>query len=221
MASPTSSTSSTSTVEAPNRSQGQGALYSRASLRGRSSASNFVQRQALREVSGQSMHLILHQHFGFRMHCEWNGAFGTRIFESHFKGRRGVSAFCAAINAHTLEGVSSCIMRHDTLFDSWMLMHDKISICRVPPRCPTGPRGIYTSNGRGRRTGYRSGRAAVGQMQLNGLKINKSDTCFLHSLLLSLALCVRGYASPYDCPATEETECRLSIPPQYLTMRDT
>jgi hypothetical protein len=66
------------------------------------------------------------------MHCEWNGAFGTRIFERRFKESRWVLAFCAAINAHSLEGVSSCITRHDTLFDSWMLRYDKITICRVP-----------------------------------------------------------------------------------------
>jgi hypothetical protein len=127
---PSWSSSSSSTYVATQRSLGQGALRSRASLRQMSSAVSFVQRLAVREVSGQSMRLSVHQHFGFRMHCEWNGTFGTRSFERRFKECKGVLAFCTAINTHTLEGVSSCITRHDT--DGYWLMHDKINICRAP-----------------------------------------------------------------------------------------
>jgi hypothetical protein len=97
-----------------------------------SSAVSFVQRLALREVSGQSLSLSVHQHFGFRMHCEWDGTFGNRSFERRFRECTKVLAFCASINTSNLEVVCTCITRRDTLFDEFWLMHDKVTICRAP-----------------------------------------------------------------------------------------
>jgi hypothetical protein len=137
-------TTSPTPATAIRRCQGQGALRSWASLRQMSSAVSFVQRLTLREVSGQSMRLSVHLHFGFRMHCEWNGTFGTRSFERRFRECEAVLTFCTTINTHTLEGVASCITRRDTLFDGYWLMHDKITICRAPlpplPEWFDGPR---------------------------------------------------------------------------------
>jgi hypothetical protein len=113
-------------------------------LRRMSSAFSFVQRLILREVSGQILRLSVHQHFGFRTHCGWDGTFGTRSFDLRFLECKAVLAFCRTINTHALEGVSSCITRRDTLFDGYWLMHDKITICRAPltplPEWLDGPR---------------------------------------------------------------------------------
>jgi hypothetical protein len=114
------------------KAQGQGALRSRASSRSMSSAISIVQRLAQREFFGHSLHMSVHQHFGFRMHCEWNGAFGNRSFERRFRSYTSVLAFCTRINRSTLEVACTCITHQKTFFDGFRLMHDKVNICRVP-----------------------------------------------------------------------------------------
>jgi hypothetical protein len=123
------------TTAAIVRNRGQVAFRSRASSRRMSSAGSVVQRLALREVSGQSLNLSVHQHFGFRLHCEWTGAFGNRSFERRFRTYEAVLEFCTRINTRTLEVVCTCITLQDTFFDGFQLMHDKVSICRalLPP----------------------------------------------------------------------------------------
>jgi hypothetical protein len=103
-----------------------------------SSATSIVQRLTMREHSGQSLDVLVHQHFGFRMYCEWNGAFGNRSFERRFRTYKSVLAFCTRINTSTLEGACTCITRQDTFFDGFMLMNE-VTICRVPlPLYPSG-----------------------------------------------------------------------------------
>jgi hypothetical protein len=146
MASESSSTSSTSTYVAVQRSQRQGALRSRASSRRMFSAVSFVQRLALREVSGQSLHLSVHQHFGFRMHSEWSGTFGNRSIERLFRTYETVRTFCAFINTLTLEGVCTCITHRDEFFDGFWLMNDKVTIRRAPlPPLPEWLDGPWAS----------------------------------------------------------------------------
>jgi hypothetical protein len=103
-----------------------------------SSAVSIVQRLTQREFSGRSSDLLVHQHCGFRMHCEWNGAFGNRSFERRFRTYKSVLAFCTRINTNTLEVACTCIKHLDTFFDGFWLMHEKVNICRVPlPLYPT------------------------------------------------------------------------------------
>jgi hypothetical protein len=120
-----------------------------------SSATSIVQRLTQREFSGHSLGVLVYQHFGFRMHCEWNGAFGNRSFERRFRTYKSVLAFCARINTSTLEGTCTCITHQDTFFDIFRLMHDKVTICRVPlPLYPSGGIGhgrAPSGNERGRR----------------------------------------------------------------------
>jgi hypothetical protein len=124
----------------PQKSRGQGALCSRTSARHMSSATSIVQRLTQREHSGNNLGVFVHQHYGYRMHCMWNGAFGNRSFERRFGSYDSVQAFCTSVTTRTLEGMCKCIAGREEFFDVGPrtlidLLFDKLTICRVslPP----------------------------------------------------------------------------------------
>jgi hypothetical protein len=132
---------------------GAGALRSRAATRRMASATSIVQRLFSREHSGRTLDVSIHQHYGYRMYCEWTGVFGIRSFERRFRSYETVLAFCTSIASSTLEGVCTCVTDRDEFFDgapgdpAWvvdMLMLDKLVICRAPlPPLPEGLDGPW------------------------------------------------------------------------------
>jgi hypothetical protein len=190
-----------STPFAVQRSQGQGALRSRAATRRMSSATSVVQRLFSLEHSGRTLDVSIHQHYGYRMHCEWTGALGTCTLERRFSSYETVLAFCTSIASSTLEGVCTCVTSRDKFFDGapgdpgWvvdMLMLDKLVICY-----PNGWTGHGPQSGRtecGRKAGSGSLTKAVGCSQLNGCRSNCkkiiSGKGFLDLFFLAIACTV-------------------------------
>ena len=59
---------------------------------------------------GRLLYVIVHQHFVYRMHYVWNGAFGNRCFERLFMSYVSLSDFCTTTVTQTPDGLCSCIM---------------------------------------------------------------------------------------------------------------
>jgi hypothetical protein len=99
------------TLSTITKSQGQGTSRSRTSTMVR--AASIVQRLDQRSISGRSLDVWVHQHFGYRMHYTWNGAFGNRCFERRLKSYRSVLDFCTTAVNGTPEGLASCMFVRD------------------------------------------------------------------------------------------------------------
>ena len=90
---------------------------------------SIVDRLASRSLTGRPLQILVHQHFGYRLHLEWsanNNANSDRFLERRFC--RWDQAKLFSNQLYTLEGVCTCA--YDA---SYMPYHDKT------PRCRRGP----------------------------------------------------------------------------------
>jgi hypothetical protein len=119
---------STNTMSTIRSSNGQGTLPSRTSSM--ATAASIVQRLDQRSISGCKLGAWAHQHYGYRMHYTWNGAFGNRCFEHRFKLYRVVLDFCTTAVNSTPDGLASCMLVRDvySVLEQW-------SICCSVRRC--------------------------------------------------------------------------------------
>jgi hypothetical protein len=82
-----------------------------------STANSIVQRLTRREHSGSNLGVLLHQHYGYRMHYTCNRAFGNRSFERRFRSYDSVLDFWTSVIAGTPEGLCACITGREEFFD--------------------------------------------------------------------------------------------------------
>jgi len=108
------------------RSVGQGNLRSPLTLR--PAGSSVVQRLVDRSVSGRGLDVRVHQHFGWRLHLEWQTEDGRRhCCERFFTSFRAVDKFCAELTRAGAEGVCACVGDWPDLFEG------KVRECRLEP----------------------------------------------------------------------------------------
>ena len=75
-----------------------------------------VQRLGHRALTEWALGITAHQHFGFRMHFEWNGAFGNRCFERQFRSYNSLAYFCATLVSGAPEGLCSCTLVREVVY---------------------------------------------------------------------------------------------------------
>jgi hypothetical protein len=93
---------------------------------------SIVDRLAARSVTGQSLDILVHQHFGYRVHLEWNGGNSSResyrFMERRFLMDSDTQTFCVELCKFGLEGLCTCIYGD---------YHKNIPA--KTPRCQRGP----------------------------------------------------------------------------------
>ena len=95
---------------APTRSLGQAASRSKASsVMPDVNASLIIRRHTHRAITGCALDITVHQHQGYRVHYEWNGAFGNRCFERRFPSYNSLSQFCITLINWTPGDLCSCL----------------------------------------------------------------------------------------------------------------
>jgi hypothetical protein len=123
---------------------GQAALCLRTSARRMSSATSVVHRLKQREHYGNNLGVFVHQHYCYRMHYMWNGAFGNHNFERRFGSYDSFQAFCTLVTTRNLESMCNCVTGKEEFFDVGPgtlidLLFDKLTICKVSlPHYATG-----------------------------------------------------------------------------------
>jgi hypothetical protein len=74
---------------------------------------SIVDRLAARLVTAQSLQILVHQHYGYRLHLEWNGGNSSResyrFMERRFFMLSDAQTFCVELCMFGLEGMCSCV----------------------------------------------------------------------------------------------------------------
>jgi len=96
-----------------SQSNGIGNPHSKLIQRVSSQRPSIVDRLAARSVTALSLQLLAHQHFGYRIHLEWNGCSSSRV-SSRFVERRffmhfDAQTFCIELCSKGLEGLCACM----------------------------------------------------------------------------------------------------------------
>ena len=72
-----------------------------------------LDRLAARSVTAQSLQILVHQHFGYRIHFEWNGGrsdnVSSRFMERRFLMGSDTQTFCIEFCKKGLEGLCTCV----------------------------------------------------------------------------------------------------------------
>ena len=71
---------------------------------------NIVQRLSHRALTGRGLGITVHQHYGYRIHFELRGEFGSRSFERRFCCNRTCDRFCISIIRGYPEGLCVCML---------------------------------------------------------------------------------------------------------------
>ena len=71
---------------------------------------NIVQRLVHRALTGRWLGVTIHQHYGYRIHFELRGEFGSRSFERRFCYNRTCERFCISIIRGYPEEICVCIL---------------------------------------------------------------------------------------------------------------
>ena len=71
---------------------------------------NIVQHLGQRALTGRGLCVTIHQHYGYRVHFELRGEFGSRIFERRFCCNRTCDRFCISIIRGYPEGLCVCML---------------------------------------------------------------------------------------------------------------
>ena len=134
---------------APRKSTGRGALRSRkAEVMPNAYSPSVVQRLEHRAFTGRALDITVHQHFGFRMHYEWNGALGNWCFKRRFRSYDSLACVCTTLVIGTPESLCCCTLVREEVhgYHRWMfghvfhLLYGKMVVCGrvlnyvVPPR---------------------------------------------------------------------------------------
>jgi len=95
------------------QTNGMGNPHSKLIHRVSSQRPSIVDRLAARSVTALSLQILVHQHFGYRVHLEWNGGNSSRV-SSRFMERRffmhyDAQTFCIELRRKGLEGLCSCM----------------------------------------------------------------------------------------------------------------
>ena len=71
---------------------------------------NIVQRLGHRALTGRGLGIIMHQHYGYRVHFELRCEFGSRSFERRFRGYQSCNRFCISVIRGYTEGLCECML---------------------------------------------------------------------------------------------------------------
>ena len=82
---------------------------------------NIVQRLANRALTGRCLGIAVHQHYGYRVHFELRGVFGSRSFERRFSGNQSCDRFCISVIRGYPEGLCECMLVREgfSVYASW------------------------------------------------------------------------------------------------------
>jgi len=105
----------------------------------RVSANRFsiVDRLAALSVSGLGLQILVHQHFGYRLHLEWSGN-GSRHRDSSRFMERGfylfseAESFCTELCDQGLDGLCTCVYEGHNIN-----RHERAPTCRRAPFYPS------------------------------------------------------------------------------------
>ena len=78
-------------------------------------APNIVQRLGHRALTGRGLGITVHQHYGYRMHFQLGGAFGSHTFERRFPTYETCRELCVDIARGLLEGLCNCVLQREYL----------------------------------------------------------------------------------------------------------
>ena len=74
--------------------------------------SSFHSGQTARSVTGQGLQILVHQHYGYRVHLEWRGSssrVSLRCMERRFLMACEAETFCTELCSYGLEGLCTCV----------------------------------------------------------------------------------------------------------------
>ena len=99
---------------------------------------SIVQRLNQQAITGRSLGITANQHHGYRMHFEWEGAFGNRCFERRFPSYNSLLHFCVTWINGTPEGLCRSIIVREGIHENRGrefgrladLMFTKVQFCR-------------------------------------------------------------------------------------------
>ena len=80
-----------------------------------SRALNIVQRLCHRALTGRGLGVIVHQHYGYQVHYELRGDFGSRCFERRYPGYQPCQRACADMVRHSPGGLCECMLMRECL----------------------------------------------------------------------------------------------------------
>ena len=93
---------------------------------------SIVDRLAARSLTGRSLDIHVHQHFGYRLHLEWSGDPNNhrseRFMERRFHRWDQTKSFASQLCSRGIQGLCTCV--YDAAYQP---PHDKA------PRCRRGP----------------------------------------------------------------------------------
>ena len=72
---------------------------------------SIVDRLAGRSLTGRGLHILVHQHFGYRLHLEWSGDHNTRsarFMERRFHRWDQTKSFASQLCRLGIEGLCTC-----------------------------------------------------------------------------------------------------------------
>jgi len=128
-------------MPAPRRSIGQGNLHSLLNLR--PAGSSIVRRLATRSITGRGPNVGVHQHYGWRLHLEWETENEQRgCLERSFTSFEDVDRVCQELMRGGATGLSDCVS-NDLLSNIWFcdcgeddcmssfvkFLKDKVNVC--------------------------------------------------------------------------------------------
>ena len=78
-------------------------------------ASNIVRRLGHRALTGRGLGVIVHQHYGYRIHYELRGEFGSRSFEQRYPGYQPCQQACADMVRGSPGDLCECMLMRECL----------------------------------------------------------------------------------------------------------
>ena len=128
-----------------HKTAGQGPIQSQ-TLHRLAKASTLVQRLNHRCLTRQSLRIVTHQRFGFKVHFVWNGdGYGDRnmrFFERLFLTYADLSEFCITLGMGAAEGLCNCVAVREGCFAISVkhldMMYSKLAFCGGCPLPSTG-----------------------------------------------------------------------------------
>ena len=95
---------------------------------------NIVQRLGHRTLTVGGLEVTVHHHFGYRIHFEFRGEFGSRSFERWFRSFAACERSCADIVQGYPEGLCECMLMRE-----WITMYSTLEYGgRYEPLCAGG-----------------------------------------------------------------------------------
>jgi len=94
---------------------------------------SIVDRLAARSLTGRGLHILVHQHYGYRLHLEWSGSGSCSRDSSRFLERRfnmfgEAESFCTELCNQGLEGLCTCVYEEYNFSP-----HERAPTCRRAP----------------------------------------------------------------------------------------